>query len=111
MIELHRGDVVFYGERGEFSGKLRRGVVVQHNATLVEAPSITLCGITSTSIPGNSARVSVVPSPQNGLELHSFVMIDKIASIGRISVRQVFGRLDPDDMVAVDRALRNWLEL
>jgi mRNA interferase MazF len=111
MTELRRGDVVYYGERGEFSGKLRPGVVIQRNATLEDAPSITICGITSTAIPDKLARVALIPSPANGLEMASFVMVDKIASIRRQRVRQIFGRLDPEDLIAVDRALRLWLDL
>ena len=111
MIELHRGDVVYYGERGGFTGKLRPGVVVQREATLEVAPSITLCGITNTSMPTNAARIAIAPSPENGLEAPSYIMIDKIASIGRHRVRQVFGQLGQDEIEAVDRALRTWLEL
>lgn len=111
MIDLHRGSVVFYGERGEFTGKLRPGVIVQHESTLEAAPSVTLCGITTTAVPSNAARVSVMPSPENGLEAPSFVMIDKIASISRQRVRHVFGQLGQDEITAVDYALRMWLEL
>jgi mRNA interferase MazF len=111
MIELRRGDVVFYGERGEYSGKLRPGVIVQRDSTLADSPSITLCGITSFSMPTHAARVSLSPSPENGLEEHSFAMIDKIATIGRSRVRRIFGRLSADEMNAIDRALRAWLEL
>ena len=111
MTELRRGDVVHYGERGEFTGKLRPGVIVQHSATLADAPSITLCGLTSTQVPANNARVAVIPSVGNGLDRDSFVMVDKIASIGRGRIRQVFGQLDPSDIDAVDKALRSWLQL
>lgn len=111
MIELHRGDVVYFGERGEYSGKLRPGVIVQREATLADAPSITLCGLTSTPIPTNGARISVLPSVDNGLEAASFVMIDKIASISKRRIRHVFGRLSPDELASVDHALRIWLEL
>jgi mRNA interferase MazF len=111
MIDLHRGDIVFFGERGEFTGKLRPGVVVQRESTLEAAPSVTLCGITTAVMPTNAARVPISPSPENGLEAPSFVMIDKIASISRQRVRRVFGQLAQDEISAVDRALRIWLEL
>jgi mRNA interferase MazF len=111
MIEIGRGDVVFFGERGEHSGKLRPGVVVQRDATLADAPSVTLCGITSDAMPTNLARVPVMPSPDNGLDRPSYVMIDKLASISRKRVRQVFGKLTTDEMAAVDHALKIWLEL
>ncbi|MBK8628883.1 MAG: type II toxin-antitoxin system PemK/MazF family toxin [Sphingomonadales bacterium] len=111
MIDLRRGDVVFYGERGEFTGKLRPGVIVQRESTLADSPSITVCGITSFSMPTHAARVALSPSPENGLEEQSFAMIDKIASISRSRVRRVFGHLNPDEINAIDRALRSWLQL
>jgi mRNA interferase MazF len=111
MTELNRGDVVYFGERGEYTGKLRPGVIVQRGTTLDDAPSVTLCGITSTAMPTNVARVPVMPSPENGLDVPSFVMIDKIASIGRSRVRRVFGQLAQDELAAIDNALRIWLEL
>ena len=111
MIELRRGDVVLYGERGEFSGKLRPGIVVQHDATLAEAPSVTLCGLTSLPMPSHASRVAVSPSPENGIDLPSYVMVDKVVSIGRVRVREKFGRLSQDEIAAVDDALRHWLDL
>jgi mRNA interferase MazF len=111
MIELHRGDVVFFGERGEFTGKLRPGVVVQREATLADAPSVTLCGITTRPMPTHAARVAIAPSIEHGLEQPSYVMIDKVVSIGRARVRRVLGKLGADEITAVDEALRTWLEL
>lgn len=111
MIELHRGDVVYYGERGKFTGKLRPGVIVQSEATMADAPSVTLCGITTTSMPTHMARIAVSPSVANGLQRPSWIMIDKVASISRARVREVFGRLEVDEIEAVDEALRRWLDL
>lgn len=111
MIELRRGDIVYYGERGEFTGKLCPGVVVQRDATLEIAPSITLCRITSEPMPGHIARVALTPDPENGLKRPSYVMIDKIVSISRGRVRKVLGHLGIDDLDSVDLALRRWLDL
>ena len=111
MIELHRGDVVYYGERGEFTGKLRPGLVVQRDVTLANAPSVTLCGITSTPMPSHASRVPVSPSPLNGLDAPSYIMVDKIVSVSRARIRRVFGKLEPDVGLTVDTALRRWLDL
>ena len=111
MIELHRGDVVFFGERGEFTEKLRPGVIVQRESTLADAPSVTLVGLTSVAIPTNAARIAITPTPENGLDATSYAMVDKIASIGRTRIRQVFGQLNQDELSAIDQGLRMWLEL
>ena len=111
MIELRRGAVVLYAERGEYTGKLRPGIVVQRNSTLVDAPSVTLCGLTSQPMPNHDARIVVVPDAGNGVDRVSFVMIDKVVSIGRARVREVVGLIDAETMLGVDRALKLWLEL
>jgi mRNA interferase MazF len=111
MTELRRGSVVYYGERGEFTGKRRPGVIVQRDSTLADSPSITLCGLTSNPMPSHLARVPIVPDGVNGLEQLSFVMIDKVVSIGRARIRHLFGQLGVDEMKQVDRALRLWLDL
>ncbi|MFD1611739.1 type II toxin-antitoxin system PemK/MazF family toxin [Sphingomonas tabacisoli] len=111
MIELRRGSVVYYGERGEFTGKLRPGVVVQRDSTLADAPSVTLCGLTSNAMPSHIARVPLVANDTNGLDQLSFVMVDKVVSIGRARIRRLFGQLSMDEMAQVDRALRLWLDL
>ena len=111
MIELRRGCVVLYSERGEYTGKLRPGVVLQRDNTLVEAPSVTLCGLTSHAMPSHEARIVVVPDAGNGVHHVSFVMIDKVVSISRPRVREVLGRLDPATMSRVDLGLRRWLDL
>jgi mRNA interferase MazF len=110
-IELRRGSVVLFGERGEYTGKPRPGVIVQREATLADAPSVTLCGITSLPMPGNAARVALSPSAQNGLEKPSWVMIDKLVSIGRSRVRLVIGALAEHELKQIDVALRRWLDL
>jgi mRNA interferase MazF len=111
MTDLRRGSVVFFGDRGEFTGKLRPGIIIQRQSSLDVAASITLCGLTSDPTAGNIARVAISPTSANGLDRPSWVMIDKIASIGRARIRQVFGVLSEDDLSSVDRALRHWLEL
>jgi mRNA interferase MazF len=110
-IELHRADVVFYGEKGEYTGKLRPGVIVQRNASLRDSPSITLCGITSDPMPSHAGRVPLSPSSENGLDRPSYVMIDKIVSISRGRIRHQLGRLSEDEIDQVDIALRRWLDL
>jgi mRNA interferase MazF len=111
MTDLARGAIVLFGERGEFTGKPRPGVIVQRGSTLADSPSITLCGLTSTPIPGNPLRIAVPPTAANGLRELSFVMIDKLASISRSRIRDVIGALEQDEMAAVDTALRRWLDL
>ena len=111
MTDLRRGAVVLYAERGEYTGKLRPGIVVQRNSTLADAPSVTLCGLTSQAMPSHDARIVVVPDDDNGVDHVSFAMIDKVVSISRPRVREVVGQIDAETMRRIDYALKLWLEL
>lgn len=111
MVDLNRGDVIVYAAKGIYQGKPRPGVIVQRNSTLADAPSVTICGLTSTDLPVDAVRVRIAPDADNGVSGVSHVMIDKIGTIPKNAVHQRIGRLSAADVNAVDRALRRWLEL
>ncbi|WP_237682052.1 type II toxin-antitoxin system PemK/MazF family toxin, partial [Agrobacterium vitis] len=50
-------------------------------------------------------RVTVQPSPANGLKKPSQIMVDKAMSIRRERLGPAFGRLDDDAMLSVTRSL------
>ncbi len=54
-------------------------------------------------------RISVEPSDGNGLRKKSQVTVDKAQTVPREKVGATIGRLDPDTMVAVERALATFL--
>ena len=56
-------------------------------------------------------RLTVHPSPDNGLDRPSQVMVDKIMTVSREKVRDVIGRLEDKSMVEVNRALALWVGL
>jgi len=111
MIDLNRGDVIVYAAKGDYQGKPRPGVVVQRQSTLADAPSVTICGLTTVELSVDPVRVCVQPDGQNGLAERSYVMIDKIGTIPRRAIRQRAGTLKSADVSAIDLALRRWLEL
>ena len=53
-------------------------------------------------------RITVEPSPDNGLRLVSQVMVDKPMTFRRDKIRAPFGRLDDETMLRVGRALAVW---
>lgn len=111
MTDLCRGSIALYSERGEYTSKLRPGLIVQRESTLADSPSVTLCGITTFVMPAIASRIMLVPDSENGLDALSFVMIDKIVSISRPRIRAIVGKIDADSMTRVDAALRRWLDL
>ena len=91
-------------------GKPRPALVVQADP-FAALPSVTVLRLTSDTGSEHLIRVTVRPTPENGLRAASQVMIDKAVSIPRDKVGKVFGRLDDATMLVVSRALVAFLGL
>jgi mRNA interferase MazF len=104
---MTRGDFVAIASQGDF-GKPRPALVMQTDA-LSEHPSITVLLVSSTWIDAPLLRVGVQPTPENGLQKPSQVMVDKAMTIKRDKVGPAFGRLDANAMVEVERCLAVFL--
>ena len=107
---MRRGDVVTVALQGDF-GKPRPAVIVQSDAFNESHATITVVPITSTVIPAPLFRITVDPSPANGLRRISQVMVDKIVTVQRERVGKAVGTLDSDTMARVGRSIALWLEL
>jgi len=108
---LRRGTVVTVATPGVYSGKPRPAVVVQADRWLQAHPSVTLCPLTSTLRQAPLVRITVGPSPRNGLRKPSQLMVDKLFTVPLQAVGEVVGQLEPDVLTELDLALRGWLEL
>ncbi len=97
-----RGDLVTVSLPGDY-GKPRPALVVQSDL-LTELEGVVLCPVTS-DLRNAAFRVTVEPSPANGLRTLSQVMVDKLSTLPRTKISEPFGRLDDERMKAVDRAL------
>ena len=92
---------------GDF-GKPRPALVVQANL-FGEHTSVTVLPITSTLVAAPLLRVTVQPSAENGLQKPSQVMVDKAMTVKREKAGPVFGRIDADALVEVERCLAVFL--
>ena len=108
---LRRGAVVTVASPGAYSGKPRPAVVAQADRWLQGHPSVTLCPLTSTIRQAPLVRITVEPSPRNGLRKPSQLMVDKLFSVPIQAVGDVVGQLEPDVVLDLDLALRGWLQL
>jgi mRNA interferase MazF len=63
-----------------------------------------LCPITS-DLREAAFRVNIEPSPSNGLQKMSQVMVDKLATLPRARVGEPFGRVADERMRAISQAL------
>lgn len=100
---MRRGDLVTNTLQGDL-GKPRPALVIQSD--LFDAhPSITILPVTGELRDAPLFRIPVQPSASNGLSKPSQVMVDKPQSVAREEIGAVFGRLDDETMMAVNRAL------
>jgi len=104
---MRRGDVVAVALQGDL-GKPRPALVIQSD--LFDAhPSVTILPVTSELRLAPLFRIAVNPSELNGLGKPSQVMVDKAQSVAREKIGKVFGHLDDETMLAVNRALAVFL--
>lgn len=106
---MKRGDVVTVALQGDL-GKPRPALVIQSDLFDLH-PSVTILPVTSDLRATPLFRIAVNPTPDNGLNKPSQVMVDKPQSVARDKIGAVVGRLDDAAMLAVNRALAVFLGL
>lgn len=109
MEAVRRGDLVTVSIGGPY-GKPRPALVLQSDA-FAAIPSITLAPLTSDLIDAPLLRLTVEPTPANGLRAASQVMIDKVMTVPRGRVGDVIGQADAELLKGVRSALIDFLEL
>jgi len=100
---LRRGDIVTVSAPGDF-GKPRPALVIQSDL-FDELPSVALCLVTSTLRDAPIFRITLDPSPANGLQRVSQIQVDKIMAVARERIGGVIGRLDDATLLKVNRSL------
>jgi mRNA interferase MazF len=106
---MRRGDLVSVAVSGDF-GKPRPALVVQSDR-FDETGTATVLLLSATLVDAPLIRITVEPSPENGLHKSSQVMVDKAMSVRREKLGRPFGRLDDATMLAVTRSLAVFLAL
>lgn len=101
---MKRGDVVTVASSGDY-GNPRPAVIVQSDAFPRSFASVIVCQMTSDLADAPDFRITVDPSPENGLRLPSQIMADKPVTIRRERVGQRIGRLSAADMSRLNSAL------
>lgn len=105
---MRRGDLVTVALPGDF-GKPRPAVVVQSDLFAGHA-TVTVLPLTSTvTPPAPLFRLALEPSPDNGLQAPSCVMVDKAMSIRAGELGSTIGRLGEADMTRINRAMALFL--
>ena len=110
MVEITRGDLVLVAFAGGY-GKVRPAVIVQADAFTESFGSVIACPFTSISGKNEVARVSVVATNGNGLEIDSTIMVEKISAVPRDKIARVIGHLEDEAVARLDLSLAALLGL
>ncbi|UZF92763.1 type II toxin-antitoxin system PemK/MazF family toxin [Bosea sp. NBC_00550] len=106
---MKRGDLVTVALAGDF-GKPRPALIVQADPFDLTA-TVTVLLLSSDLVDAPLIRLTIQPNAANGLRLASQIMVDKAMTVRRDRIGQIFGRVDPDMMIAVNRSLALFLGL
>ncbi|MET4734262.1 mRNA interferase MazF [Thalassospira sp. MBR-102] len=104
---MKRGDLVTVAVPGDF-GKPRPALVVQADH-FQEMATVTVLLVTSTLVDAPLIRLTIEPTPENGLLSRSQIMVDKIMTVRRDKLGAPFGHVDEDMTIAVNRAMALFL--
>jgi mRNA interferase MazF len=106
---VRRGDLVTVALAGDF-GKPRPALVIQSDA-FAQTGTVTVLLLSTTLVDAPLIRLTVQPTPGNGLNRPSQIQIDKGMSVRREKVGPPIGRLDDATLLAVTRSLALFLGL
>jgi mRNA interferase MazF len=106
-LGLKQGDLITVIVSRDYN-KQRPAVVIQVSRS-EGLESVTFLPLSSTILPEQIYRVTILPSPENGLRKPSQVMADKCSTLPTHKIGARFGRLSEPDMTAINRALAIFL--
>lgn len=88
---------------GDF-GKPRPALIIQSDL-FDQTGTVTVLLVSGTLVDAPLIRMTIDPTPANGLRKPSQVMVDKAMSVKRDKIGVPIGHLDAEAMLAVTRAL------
>jgi mRNA interferase MazF len=107
---IRRGDFVVVTVSGAY-GKPRPALAVQTDL-FAALPSLVVCPLTTMlREDADQFRLTVEPSPKNGLREVSQIMVDKITVVPREKVGGAIGSADDTLLLRVNRALALFLNI
>ena len=102
-----RGDFVTIAMQGDF-GKPRPALVIQSDP-FNEHVTVTVLPVSSALVDAPLFRVTIQPTPVNGLQKPSQVMADKAMTVKRDKLGEVFGSASDASMLEIGRCLAVFL--
>ena len=106
---MKRGDIWTVAGGSPYTGKPRPALILQDDL-FENTDSLTVCAFTTDDPePAFLIRISVEPSPANGLDRSSWIMVDKITTVPKARLGRLVGILEDASMAAVERAILAFL--
>ena len=105
-----RGEIWTAAGNQDYAAKPRPVVIVQSDGAETRE-SITVCLFTTDATEASLVRIPIQPSPVNGLNEISRIMVDKISTIPRAKLGKRIGCLNDPDMARLNRAIVVFLGL
>jgi mRNA interferase MazF len=104
---MNRGDLTIAALPGSY-GKPRPVLIIQSDV-FRHLYSVTVLPLSSELLDAPDFRITVDPSPENGLLLRSQVLVDKAHTLPIHKLGRTIGRLAAGDMASVNQALSAFL--
>jgi mRNA interferase MazF len=86
-------------------GKPRPAIIAPAELVTSQMESVIVCLMTGAASNTDLVRLPVQPSPENGLNQTSYVMVEKIMTLPSHTIAKQVGRVDAQTMVPIDRTL------
>jgi mRNA interferase MazF len=107
---VKRGELWTVAGGPDYAGKPRPVVILQDDR-FDATQSITVCAFTSDPTSAPLFRLTVEPTPLNGLKAACCLMVDKIVTVPKTKIGKRIGRLDDEDIFRLNRAVFVFLGL
>lgn len=107
---MRRGEIWTVAGGGDYAGKPRPAAILQDDRFDATA-SVTICPFTTDPTEAPFFRLPILPNEENGLHTPCRLMVDKVTTVARTKIRSRVGRLNPEDVVRLNRAVVVFLGL
>ena len=101
---MRRGEIWTVAGGPDYAGKPHPVVILQDDRFDL-TNSITICAFTTDPADAPLFRLPITPTPSNGLQVVSRLMVDKITTVPKTKVGRRVGRLADEDMLRLNRAV------
>ena len=107
---MRRGEIWTVAGGGDYTRKPRPVVILQDDR-FDATDSVTVCAFTTEPTEAPLIRILVEPNERNGLNAHSYMMVDKITTVRKERLGTRLGQLDAEDVVRLNQAVLVFLGL